>query len=191
MGAMASQITSLTIVYSNVNSGADQRKHQSSASLALCGDFPAQRASSAENVPIWWRHHAFNILLEVVAVWCQLISIMILSIVDNMMKWSITDIKWNLTKKKKNRSPILQTRHCNICVTCSAGYALPLIKSIYSLIAFSSLFQTPQLFIQLSNCQGYIFLLCCRAVYYSPFEGERHGLILNSGGSMNVTLFIV
>ena len=28
MGAMASQITSLTIVYSTVYSGADQRKHQ-------------------------------------------------------------------------------------------------------------------------------------------------------------------
>ena len=35
MGAMASQITSLTIVYSIVYSGTDQRKHQSSASLAF------------------------------------------------------------------------------------------------------------------------------------------------------------
>ena len=35
MGAMASQITSLTSVYSTVYSGADQRKHQSSASLAF------------------------------------------------------------------------------------------------------------------------------------------------------------
>ena len=34
MSAMASQITSITIVYSNVYSGTDQRKHQSSASLA-------------------------------------------------------------------------------------------------------------------------------------------------------------
>ena len=33
MRAMASQITSLTIVYSIVYSGADQRKHESSASL--------------------------------------------------------------------------------------------------------------------------------------------------------------
>ena len=39
MGAMASQITRLTIVYSTVYSGADQRKHQSSASLAfMTGD---------------------------------------------------------------------------------------------------------------------------------------------------------
>ena len=35
MGKIASQITSLTIVYSTVYSGADQRKHQSSASLAF------------------------------------------------------------------------------------------------------------------------------------------------------------
>ena len=35
MGMMASQITSLTIVYSTVYSGADQRKHQISASLAF------------------------------------------------------------------------------------------------------------------------------------------------------------
>ena len=51
---MASQITSLTIVYPTVYPGADQRKHQTSASLA----FPStQRANNAENVSIWWRHH--------------------------------------------------------------------------------------------------------------------------------------
>ena len=35
MGSMASQLTSLTIVYSTVYSAANQRKHQSSASLAF------------------------------------------------------------------------------------------------------------------------------------------------------------
>ena len=35
MDSIASQITSLTIVYSTVHSGADQSKHQSSASLAF------------------------------------------------------------------------------------------------------------------------------------------------------------
>ena len=38
MGAIASQFTSLMIVYSTVYSDADQRKHQSSASLAFGGD---------------------------------------------------------------------------------------------------------------------------------------------------------
>ena len=60
MDAMASQITSLTIVYSTVYSDADQRKHESSASLAFMGGIhrgPTQMASNAENIPIWWRHH--------------------------------------------------------------------------------------------------------------------------------------
>ena len=63
MTTIASQNTSLTVVYSTVYSDADQRKHQSSASLAVVweftgtGEFPAQRASYAENVSIWWRHH--------------------------------------------------------------------------------------------------------------------------------------
>ena len=58
MGAIASQITSLTIVYSTVYSDADQRKQQSSAGNSPgTGEFPAQMASYAENVSIWWRHH--------------------------------------------------------------------------------------------------------------------------------------
>ena len=66
MTTMASQITSLMVVYSTVYSDADQRKHQSSASLAFVwgihrpGEFPAQRASYADNVSIWWRHHGFT-----------------------------------------------------------------------------------------------------------------------------------
>ena len=65
MTMMAPQITSLTVVYSIVDAGADQRKHQSSASLAFVRGihrdwwFPAQRASNAENVSIWWRHQAY------------------------------------------------------------------------------------------------------------------------------------
>ena len=42
MSTMASQITSLTIVYSAVYSGADQRKHQSSASLAFVHKWPVR-----------------------------------------------------------------------------------------------------------------------------------------------------
>ena len=44
MVAMASQITTLTIVYSTVYSGADQRKTQNSASLAfVCEEFTGDR----------------------------------------------------------------------------------------------------------------------------------------------------
>ena len=73
MRALASQITSLTIVYSTVYSGSDQRKHQSSVA-GVCagnspgtGEFPTQRASYAENFSIWWRHHVIfkrNLLID-------------------------------------------------------------------------------------------------------------------------------
>ena len=63
MDPMASQITSLTSVYSTVYSGADKITSKlrvtdlcEGNSPAIC-DFPAQRASNAENVSIWWRHH--------------------------------------------------------------------------------------------------------------------------------------
>ena len=64
MSAIASQITSLTIVYSIVYSDADQKKSSKLRVTGLCvgnspgtGEFPAQMASYAENVSIWWRHH--------------------------------------------------------------------------------------------------------------------------------------
>ena len=54
--------TSLAIVYSTVYSGADQRKHYVTGlyegNSPVIGEFPAQRASTAENVFIRWRHHA-------------------------------------------------------------------------------------------------------------------------------------
>ena len=67
MSTIASQITSLTIVYSTVYSDADQRKHQFHVTglcvgnLSGTGEFPAQMASNAENVSIWWRHHGKTI----------------------------------------------------------------------------------------------------------------------------------
>ena len=66
MGAIASQITSLTIVYSTVYSDADQENINAPRHWHLCGEFsgtgefPAQMASNAENVSIWWRHHVFD-----------------------------------------------------------------------------------------------------------------------------------
>ena len=63
MGAMAFQITSLTSVYSTLYSGADQRKHQSSVSLAFVWGLHRSSVNSphkwpvTENVSIWWRHH--------------------------------------------------------------------------------------------------------------------------------------
>ena len=65
MGTIASQITILTIVYSTVYWDADQKKTSKLRVTGLCaenspgtGAPPAQMASDAENVSIWWRHDA-------------------------------------------------------------------------------------------------------------------------------------
>ena len=62
MSMMASQITSLLIVYSTLCSG--PKKTSKLHVTGLCevnspvtGEFPAQRASNVENVSIWWCHH--------------------------------------------------------------------------------------------------------------------------------------
>ena len=63
MSAMASWITSLTIVYSSVYSGADQKKTPKlrvtglrEGNSSVTGELPAQRSSYTENVSTWWRH---------------------------------------------------------------------------------------------------------------------------------------
>ena len=61
MGTTAFQITSLTIVYS---AGCRSKKTSKLRVTGLCAgnspgtsEFPAQMASNAENVSIWWRHN--------------------------------------------------------------------------------------------------------------------------------------
>ena len=52
MGTMAPQITSLTIVYTTVYSGADQRKYQSSASLAFVRGIHRRPGNSPHKWPV-------------------------------------------------------------------------------------------------------------------------------------------
>ena len=72
MTTMASQITSITVVYSRVYSDADQRKHQSSAPLAFVWGthrnrwIPRTNGQWRGNVSIWWRHHAESFISLVV-----------------------------------------------------------------------------------------------------------------------------
>ena len=64
MGMMASQITSLTVVYSTVYSWRRSKETSKLRVTGLCegnspltDEFLAQMARNAENVSIWWRHH--------------------------------------------------------------------------------------------------------------------------------------
>ena len=66
MSAMASQITSLTIVYSTVYSRRISKKISKLRVTGLCeGNSPviAQKASNAENVCIWWRHYGSKYII--------------------------------------------------------------------------------------------------------------------------------
>ena len=60
MGAMASQITSLTIVYSTIYSGADQRKHQSSTWLAFVRGIHRWPVNSPHKRPVMRKMFPFD-----------------------------------------------------------------------------------------------------------------------------------
>ena len=66
MSAMAYQITIVSVVYSTVCLGADQRKHLSSASLTFVWGIhrdlwiPRTKDEWRGKVSIWWRHHVIN-----------------------------------------------------------------------------------------------------------------------------------
>ena len=69
LGAMASQITSLTICLLNRLLRRRPKKNiKAPRHWPLWGEFtgtgelPAQKASNAENISIWWRHHGLSVM---------------------------------------------------------------------------------------------------------------------------------
>ena len=73
IGATASQITSLPIVYSTVYSDADQRKHQSSASLAFVRGIHREPVNSPRKWPVTRKMFPFDDVIMVqlkTKLWC-------------------------------------------------------------------------------------------------------------------------
>ena len=60
MSVVASQITNLTIVYATVYSGADQRKHQSSTSLAFVRRIHRRPVNSPHKGPVTRKMFSFD-----------------------------------------------------------------------------------------------------------------------------------
>ena len=86
MGSIASQINSLTIVYSAVYWS---KKTSKLRVTGLCagyspgtGEFPAQVASNAEYVSIWWRHH----------VWEHFVRYIFITLTSSI--WRMADSGW-------------------------------------------------------------------------------------------------
>ena len=67
MGAIASQITSLTIVYSTDYSGADQSKHQSSASLAFVWGIHRGPVNSPHKWPVTRKMFPFDDVMVLIS----------------------------------------------------------------------------------------------------------------------------
>ena len=68
-GTIASQITSLTIVYSIVHSGTDQRKHQSSASLAFVLGIHRWPVESPHKGPVTRKMFPFDDVIVFFFIW--------------------------------------------------------------------------------------------------------------------------
>ena len=98
MGVIASQITSLTIVFSIVYLGTDQRKYQSSASLAFMEGIHRGPVNSRHKWPITRKMFPFDDVIMTIGA-------------DNDTKplpapalnWKLTNIfQWNLNRKYNN-----------------------------------------------------------------------------------------
>ena len=77
MGEMASQITSLTIVYATVYSGTDQRKHQSSASLDFVRGIHRWPVNSPHKGPVTRKMFPFDdVIMRINAVSVRLAMIL-------------------------------------------------------------------------------------------------------------------
>ena len=84
MTMIASQITSLTVVNSFIQTQMKEnikapRHWPLSGEFTGTGEFPAQRASYAENVSIWWRHHV---------PWLKPAIVAFLSAIDTQGSWA-------------------------------------------------------------------------------------------------------
>ena len=121
MTTMASQITSLTLFIETFIQTQIKENIKVPRPWPLCGEFtgtdefPAQRASYAENVSIWWRHHGFfeamikwSILEHEVTLLHLLWWPSCVTLVKLQRRWSLTpglpreyDL-WRTTKKTTN-----------------------------------------------------------------------------------------
>ena len=105
MSAMASRVTSLTIVYSTVHSGADQRQ-KTPRHCPLWEDFtvdrwiPHTKASNAENSSILWRHHHNGRNMDLYPYWIsykddrKIAEYLLLNVISYTSKTKSIVLKW-------------------------------------------------------------------------------------------------
>ena len=88
MGSIASQITSLTFIYSSVYSGADQRKHQNSTSLAFVRGIHRSPVNSPHKGPVTRQMFPFDGVIMLTGTWglfCHLNQIQSYLVLDRRL----------------------------------------------------------------------------------------------------------
>ena len=93
MSTIESQITSLTIVYSTIYSGADQSKHQSSTSLAFVWGIHRGPVNSPHKWPVTRKMFPFDDVIMAygyIPWFCMDVRILV---VNQMVVWLITKSK--------------------------------------------------------------------------------------------------
>ena len=101
LSTMASQITSLTIVYSTVCTGADERKHQSSTSLAFVRGIHRWPVNSPLKGPVTRKMFPIDDVIMTRIV-CQITASLIVSrLIINLAFITLSTFYRNYSKKKK------------------------------------------------------------------------------------------
>ena len=114
MGTVASQITSLTSVYSTVYSDADQRKHQSSASLAFVQGIHRGPVNSPHKWRVTRKMFPFDDVIMSHHRTCLALTQVVFFLLDNF------DVFFDLRQEQTIRHWRLETplrslwRHCNV-----------------------------------------------------------------------------
>ena len=117
MGAMASQITSLTIVYSTVYSGADQRKHQSSASLAFVWGIHRSPVNSPYKWPVTRKMFPFN---DVIMQKQQARKVHVYCYIRNLISFILCYIRY---VSRELLSVRYVTQPCIVYIYCHISYS--------------------------------------------------------------------
>ena len=123
MGAIASQITSLTIVYSTVYSDADERKYQSSASRAFVRGIHRRPVNSPHKWPVTRKMFPFDDVI----MYLFFVGVKILRVGTSLWKEGCWDTERGAEVCTKcGLWPMFQpSYHRRLRHLCKSGYCLP------------------------------------------------------------------
>ena len=109
MSTMASQITSLTIAYSTVYSGADRRKHQSSASLAFVWGSHRRPVNSPHKWPVTQKMFALDDVIMLAPGRCG--SVFKNAKTEHMLRVDFLNTSWQITLSWMHQNNLTKSQH--------------------------------------------------------------------------------